>query len=383
MPDCFLAVPRLLKQTFTRRWLLILSRLQPKPRAGGTHLVIFKPDGIGDFILATGAIRWVMEHENRPVVLLTSSDAFDLARTQFPDLLVHSLPGSVRRKSFDSLAYLKKAWQLASRYGGSELVCLRHSLNQNDHIVLRWLQPKRSFGTMNSPIAPALPAGAPTFTFSDPVQYPPARDDLPAEICAHRDVLRACYTRGEVAESGGIFPFLRVDRGHPTRRLTIFPSTNLYLRNFPLERLAAVVNRLDRNLYSDIAVCGGAYDHEQMQVFLNLLDANTGAHLLHTKSILEVISLINCSAAVLTMDSAPAHIAICCGTPSVSILAGGQYGHFAPYGNPDTNVWLSHRTECYGCNWQCPHPEPYCITRIEDQVIGESLTRLLSKSVID
>jgi hypothetical protein len=373
-------VQKFVKNTLAGIWLVILGVLKPKSQAEDTHLVIFKPDGVGDFILATGAIRWIVQHEQRPVVLLTSSDAFDIARTQFPDLLVHSLPGSVRRKSSDSLAYLKKAWRIASRYGGSELVCLRHSLNQNDHIVLRWLQPMRSSGTVNSPIAPALPAGAPTFTFSDPVQYPPARDDLPAEVCAHRDVLRACYARGEEAESGSIFPFLRVDRGHPTRRLTIFPSTNLHLRNFPLERLASVVNSLDRSLYSDIAVCGSAYDYEHMQRFLALLDADTDARLIKTKSILEVIPLIESSAAVLTMDSAPAHIAICCGTPSVSILAGGQYGHFAPYGDPDTNVWLSHRTDCYGCNWQCPHPEPYCITRIEDQRIRESLTRLLSKA---
>jgi hypothetical protein len=376
-------VQKLIRNTLASIWLVILGVLKPKLRTEEKHLVIFKPDGIGDFILATGPIRWVVQHEQRPVVLLTSTDAFELARAQFPELLVHSLPGSVRRKSFDSLAYLKKAWQVASRYGGSELVCLRHSLNQNDHIVLRWLQPMRSFGTVNSPIAPALPAGAPRFSFSDPVQYPPARDHLPAEVCAHHDVLRACYTCGEVTESGRMFPFLRVDRHHPTRRLTIFPSTNLYLRNFPLERLADVVNRLDKRLYSDIAVCGSANDHEHMQRFHALLDAETDAHLIHTKSILEVIPLIESSAAILTMDSAPAHIAICCGTPSVSILAGGQYGHFAPYGDPDTNVWLSHRTDCYGCNWKCPHPEPYCITRIEDECIRESLTRLLNKAAND
>jgi hypothetical protein len=357
--------------------------LKPKLQAENAHLVIFKPDGIGDFILATGAIRWIMQHEQRPVVLLTSSDAFDLARSQFPDLLVHSFSGSVRRKWSDSLSYLKDAWQIASRYGGSELVCLRHSLNHNDHIVLRWLQPKRSFGTVNSPIAPTLPSGAQTFTFSDPVQYPSARDDLPAEVCAHRDVVRARYTLGEVAGNGSMFPVLRVDRRHPTRRLTIFPSTNLYLRNFPLQRLAGVINSLDRSLYSDIAVCGNAYDHRQMQRFLTLLDAEAGAQLIHTKSILEVIPLIASSAAVLTMDSAPAHVAICCGTPSVSILAGGQYGHFAPYGDPDTNVWLSHRTECYGCNWKCPHPEPYCITGIKDSCIRESLTRLLTTAPSD
>lgn len=369
----------IIKSILTKVWLLILGVLKPKLQAENAHLVIFKPDGIGDFILATGAIRWVVDREQRPVVLLTSSDAAELARAQFPNLLVHSLPGSVRRKPFDSVAYLRAAWQVASRYGGSELVCLRHSLNQNDHIVLRWLQPFRSFGAVNSPITPKLPVGAPRFTFTDPVEYPPARDKLPTEVCAHRNVLRAFCTSEEVVENESMFPFLLVDRCRPTRRLTIFPHTNLKLRNFPIERLAGVVNTIDRRLYSDIAVCGSVHDHEHMQLFLTLLDAKTNPHLIHTKSILEAVSLIESSAAVLTMDSAPAHIAICCGTPSVSILAGGQYGHFAPYGDPDTNVWLSHCIECYGCNWKCPHPEPYCITQIEDQRIGDSLTQLLRK----
>jgi hypothetical protein len=371
---------KLIKNCLTSICLFILGVLKPKLQTEGTHLVIFKPDGVGDFILATGAIRWIVQHEQRPVVLLTSSDAFELARAQFPDLLVHSLPGSVRRKSSDSLTYLKEAWRIASRYGASELICLRHSLNQNDHIVLRWLQPMRSFGTVNSPIAPELPVGAPTFTFSDPVQYPPATEDLPAEVCAHHDVLRECYTHRGVAVAGSMFPFLRVDRRHPTRRLTIFPSTNLDLRNFPLERLAGVINSLDKSLYSDIAICGSAYDHEHMQRFQALLNAEVDAQLIQTKSILEVIPLIGSSAAVLTMDSAPAHIAICCGTPSVSILAGGQYGHFAPYGDPDNNVWLSHRTECYGCNWKCPYTEAHCITQLDDQFIHGTLTGLLSNT---
>ena len=126
-------------------------------------------------------------------------------------------------------------------------------------------------------------------------------------------------------------------------------------------------------------MCGSPLDIGTLQRFLDLLSPTASARHVQMASILEVIPLISSSAAVLTMDSAPAHIAIACGTPSVSILAGGQYGHFAPYGNPDINIWLSHSMDCFGCNWKCPFGEPYCITRIEDRAIKDSLTGLLLK----
>ena len=358
-----------------------MALIKPKRRADTDYLVIFKPDAVGDFVLATGAIRCVLQREKRPVVLLTSSETVEIARSQFPNLIVHGFPGVIRRKAFSSIAYLTHAWQAAGLYGNCDLLCLRHALNSNDHIVLRWLQPARSFGVINSPIAPQHLTDVPKFTFSTAINYPLERDEFPTEVCAHRDLLRAFYRERQQIQSADLAPFLNVKPSTATRRLTIFPSTNMRLRNFPLERLAHIVNNLDHRLYSDIAVCGSSFDHGPMRSFISFLARETRARAIYSSTITEALAIIQSSAAVLSMDSAPAHLAIACGTPSVSILAGGQYGHFAPYGKPRVNIWLSHRTECYGCNWKCPHLEPYCVTNIASSDILAALKTALRASM--
>jgi len=352
--------------------------LRPGRGKAGNSLIIFKPDGIGDFLLATGAIKKIIDNTENPIVLLVDSKVAALARKQFPTIEVFGAEGAVKSKQYDSLRYLRDAYRFASSFSGSELICLRHALSQTDHIILKWLKPTRSVGILTSPISPFLPESVPYFRFSEVVVYPKVRDQFPFEVCAHREILNRYFSPPQPWTTSLLAPL--VNRGKLKRRsgvLLVFPHTRQWQRNLPIERLAKVINQISPSLYSHVRVCGSPTEQSYLVSFLATLAPHTHARLAPTKSLDACIAEIESSAAVLSMDSAPAHFAIQKATPNVALLSGGQYGYFAPYGDSARHIWLNHQTECYHCNWQCPHSEPICLTRLKDEEITAAVTKIL------
>ena len=68
--------------------------LRPGRGNAGNSLIIFKPDGIGDFLLATGAIKKIIDNTENPIVLLVDSKVAALARKQFPTIEVFGAEGA-------------------------------------------------------------------------------------------------------------------------------------------------------------------------------------------------------------------------------------------------------------------------------------------------
>ncbi|HTH48196.1 MAG TPA: glycosyltransferase family 9 protein [Candidatus Limnocylindria bacterium] len=84
------------------------------------------------------------------------------------------------------------------------------------------------------------------------------------------------------------------------------------------------------------------------------------------------------SRAVLSTESAPAHLAVALDRPAVILLGGGHHGLFAPWTRSARQIWLDHPLDCYHCDWQCCHPEPYCLTQISSSAVAEALLRVVT-----
>ncbi|MBF0564621.1 MAG: glycosyltransferase [Nitrospirae bacterium] len=70
-------------------------------------------------------------------------------------------------------------------------------------------------------------------------------------------------------------------------------------------------------------------------------------------------------------DSAGAHMACALGVKNVVILGGGHYGRFFPYSPLTTAVSLP--LDCFGCDWQCIHKEPYCVSGIASATVVDAV----------
>tara|TARA_Y100000310_G_scaffold237424_1_gene240704 strand:- start:3170 stop:4225 length:1056 start_codon:yes stop_codon:yes gene_type:complete len=79
-------------------------------------------------------------------------------------------------------------------------------------------------------------------------------------------------------------------------------------------------------------------------------------------SILQMAAIIKKSRLLVGGDSAAAHIACAVETPNAIVLGGGHYRRFFPYSKWTYCAVLY--LDCFGCDWDCKHPRPYCIQNV-------------------
>ncbi len=332
--------------------------------------VIYKPDAIGDFLLAGGVIRQILTRHQGEWVLVCSPEVSRIARELFPNLTLQLLHGSNRTDSGNALKKIRSMRSFCRTHQVETLVCLRHALTGMDHVLLNWLHPRFSAGTVGSPLIVRSPGPFRKFQFSASAPYPGTRGKMPLEVHAHLAVTN--NLPGINLRESDCMPFLHpcsVEKAAPPE-LAVFPVTRSYLRNYPLDSLASAVNRFMRAFPAyKLCIYGTKNDEQSLTLFSNLISEPTRMSIDYPDSILSAAARIAQSSLFLGMDSAPAHIAAILDKPSVIILAGGQYNHFAPWATSDRQVWLSVETPCYFCNWNCIYNEPLCITKLTPEQI--------------
>lgn len=81
---------------------------------------------------------------------------------------------------------------------------------------------------------------------------------------------------------------------------------------------------------------------------------------------------------LISMDTSGLHMAVAAGVPAIGIVGGGHFGRFVPWGNPEKHVFLTKKTECFHCNWQCIHEEAECIEGVSFQEVALTASKLLN-----
>jgi len=339
--------------------------------------VIYKPDAIGDFLLSSGVISTLINQTNDKWILFCSPEVQALATLIFPDLECKVLTGTNQHASKAFWKKLRPIYDFRKSYQVKHMVCLKHALTGVDHIALNWLDPEISSGTVHSPIKPSTPASFASYHFTHPIPYTSQRKKYPLEIQAHLDVSNI-FCKHPITEKEAR-PFLPVDtegsKNNPI--LMIFPATRSALRNYSYDQLAEAVNDfLIKYPKFSIHLSGTPNQEQDLLKFKNMLTPTVNIIIVFPNSIIEAAKQIGKATIVVGMESAPTHIATTLNKPTIAILGGGHFNHFAPWGNPKRQIWLHHQLPCYQCNWSCKFSEPFCITRIDKNSILDHLLRL-------
>ncbi len=339
--------------------------------------VIYKPDAIGDFLLAAGVIRETLNRCPGEWVLVCSPEVSRMAREMFPSLKLQILDGSNRIDSGNALKKIRSMRSFCRTHQVENLLCFRHALTGMDHVLLNWLQPGFSSGTVGSPLSVSSPGPFRKFQFKASVPYPVTRGDLPLEVHAHLAVVnRLTEIELEEADCKPFLPPVSGEKATPPE-LAVFPVSRSFLRNYPLDKLASAVNLFMRAFPEyQVRIYGTKSDEESLTTFSGRINDKTRMAIEYPDSIVSAAARIKASSLFLGMDSAPAHIATILDKPGVLILAGGQYNHFAPWRNSARQVWLSAELPCYHCNWNCKYNEPLCITKLTPEQVFQSMEKL-------
>ena len=366
-------------------WKNVLAfRLHGRRRCSraGSKVAIFKPDRLGDFTLALGAIRWILQrHGESQCVLFISPHASELAQREFPN---------VSRVVVAPFAdELWPAWQAFKNqnqtpwweYPFEIALSLRHQRTPWQELLYgrlncrqRWALENRALGFhpieqrwIRTPLSHAVSLSS--------------ANGRPAclELEAHRQLLEAAF--GTDVSADDVVPRLAPPAGvQPSDSLLLCPFGSASLRTLPTSVVVAGIKEFRQQMPVSLRLAAAPAERARYEAYADELVAGGLPRplVVPTPTIDALLAEMAGSRAVLSTESAPAHLAVALDRPAVILLGGGHHGLFAPWHRSARQIWLDHPLECYHCDWQCPYPEPYCLTKIAPSSLARALLNVIA-----
>jgi ADP-heptose:LPS heptosyltransferase len=157
-----------------------------------------------------------------------------------------------------------------------------------------------------------------------------------------------------------------VDTSKNKKYILFLPCSSDPKRTLSCDRWALEINR--NKSEGELVVCGALEDKSFMEKITRKV-SNKKVKIIITDTVLDLIKMINQSITVIGPESAGIHIARALGISNICFLGGGHFGKFIPsiIDSSDSRV-ITHKMDCYGCNWNCIHDaiNSYpCIENIE------------------
>lgn len=344
----------------------------PEAESDGTprfRCVIVKLDALGDFVLATGAIAQLLAHfgETR-CALVVSPAASELARREFPRTACVVLPAHAQRLWRDFQPH-RGAWRRAlAELPTEHVVALRHPRSLYRDFVLRAVPARRRWWLADAPFGDRATLTLPA-TF---LSYP-ADAAAPRELAAHAALI--AEATGTRVEPGEILPRVSLPPTAAAPALVLAPCAQDPVRDLPAQIIAAALKEIPLPAALPLHVIGAASQRDRLEKFLAALPAalRTRGEILAGAPLEDWLAQLAGAELVLAADSASAHLAAALDRPLVALLGGGHPELFAPWQRSPRQRWLRHHIPCYGCDWQCPHPAPICLTDIEPAMIAAAM----------
>ena len=352
--------------------LLLANRLR---RSAGAprRILVLEPWGIGDLVLATGALRALRARyadahiavlaKSYARALVVSSEmadeviAYDFPWTAFRHKYrpsrykvfeLWSLVRSLRRARYDLVLNARADVRnnvLGALAGGGRFVSLTCGLGDffATDVVKVGGESHRSDdwrAVVERVLGTAPTAGTPRLTVSDTL-----REEMVAALGLERRV-------GQLV-------------------IGVHPGARIAVRRWPLERFAAVADSLSECLDVRLVVFAEP-DGYGADIPLRSPFVVVQRSLAHMAAAFSACDLVICN------DSGPMHIANALGVPVAALFGPTKLEWFGPRGGPSRVVRIE-QVECRPCFDVCSFPEPHCMTRLSEQQVLEAVYELLAE----
>jgi ADP-heptose:LPS heptosyltransferase len=363
---------------------LILAMFRSRQPLRHKKLCIFKPDGIGDFVFSSEAIRHAVDvcgAEN--VSIIIASQLVDLVGEIFPEVqIIPIVPGHGKwNEKLLGLWGLRSAIQ-ASAY--EEVICLRHYRTRYEDAILRALHAGRVtlLSNQSASAAAADSRRMPTPKHFNVVQAAPSaslaeREDMPREWSYHAAVLSKALKRPISAESlRPNWDKWKKSVSASSRFLLVAPLAGRQIRDIPPSLVIAAVRRVASTGLHRVVLTGSQAQHAQLNCYVGAIRhalPHCRIEVAHPPKLSDFVDLVAKAALVVAAESSATHIATALDKPALVIIGGGHYGWFAPWRRSDKQVWLANKLPCFDCNWRCSYPEPICITGLTAEQVENAL----------
>ena len=317
------------------------------------RVFILKPDGIGDFVLASGALRLLArECGEENLILCVKSLLVPLARSQFPRATVLDLPVAAERKvinlfAWNFIACLPVWWRLRTTPVDA-VVCLRSMRNYLETFLFLSSQAGRRVASENillrgkRKVRTIVETAANRFFRTELAPYPQMAEEMPMEIEAHRRVVERVL--GRAVADAEVLPVLHSSAPTGGEYWICAPITNLASKVYPLTKWGEIFRELQPEAAGKKILLTGSEDQRGVLEELRTLlreSGCAGAVVFIPADLVAYVDLIAGTEIMLTVDTAAAHFATALDRPTLILFSGLHRGMFGPWHRSERQSWLS------------------------------------------
>jgi len=317
------------------------------------RVFIFKPDGIGDFVLATGAIRLLSrEFGEENLILCVKSLLVPLARSQFPQATVLDLPVAAKRRVLNLflrnlLACLPLWWRVRTTPVATA-ICLRSMRNYLETLIFLSARSRRHIANENillrgkRRVRMAVENSVNRIFGTELVAYPDP-GDLPMEIEAHRRVIEQTLRRSVAAAE--VLPVITspAPSGTAEGYWVCAPITNLASKLYPPAKWQKLFEELRPEAATKKILLVGSEDQRaSLEELQGLLRASgcVGAEVFFPADLVAFVDCIAGSEMLFTVDTAAAHFSTALDRRTLILFSGLHRGMFGPWNRSAAQSWL-------------------------------------------
>ena len=156
--------------------------------------------------------------------------------------------------------------------------------------------------------------------------------------------------------------------------VAISPVAGSPVRLWPAKYYAAVADYCMSRYQAMVVILGGASD---VGIAAQIVEAmeQTPLNLAGRATFAQTGEILKRSHLFVGNDSGPMHLAAAAGVPVIALFSSGNYVHYAPYGQGHQIVRQD--LPCYPCDGICVFQEPVCLTTITPDEVIRRIGRVL------
>jgi ADP-heptose:LPS heptosyltransferase len=343
---------------------------------------LFKPDGIGDFFLASGVIRLLaQEYGEEHLTIATHSLMESVVKGQFPRASVIILPLQTRRVFLNLFVANSLRcffpWLRLLRTQADTSISLRHMRDYLQTILFCSVRSSKRFACPNL----LLGNGRPVRRWTEKVftnlfslrlsEYPNSTPGIPSELEAHRRLVSEALERKVTLEE--IWPVLR-SCGKSTIETPFWvcaPFSSSAEKDFPPERWVALFYALHQaGKLPHLILTGSSNQKKRLDQFQNLFSKTSQelgqkTQIIIPENLQEFIDLLAGAECVTTVDTAAAHAATALNCRTLILFSGKHQGMFAPWVRSSRQHWLLPEAASSSSCWYANHTTEDLLKQLE------------------
>jgi len=326
---------------------------------------LFKPDGIGDFFLSSGTIRFLAREfgeENLTIAALPVMGP--VARGQFPKARFVPLP--IRKKRVLLNVFVANCFRCLPVWIGilkdrqDLVISLRHMRDYLMNVIFYSVPSPRHLACDNQLLGNGRPVrrwtekSFTTIFRPELIAYPAYQNGIPKEL----EVNRALVSRalGREVPINEIWPELRRVGDAPVdgEYWVCAPFANGGGKDYPEEKWSKVFSLLEKEEGIPKLILTGSLDQRmRLQEFADQIARMTPAlatriTIMHPPDLQQFIDLLAQATLVLTVDTAAAHASTALDRPTLVLFSGQHRGTYGPWTRSDSQQWVQPEEKLFG-----------------------------------